>query len=675
MAGYRARQVAIALAAAGAVAVYAQDEQPAPTFRSEINYVQLPVRVLDARGQFVSGLTAADFQILEDGRPQTITAFTAVDIPFIPVDESVPAAPLSGLDAVASNDVPEVDGRVYLFVLDDFSAEAGDTLKVRNLMHSFIDKRLSANDLAAISLLSGSRSQNFTRNRQLLHDAVNRFIGERDSDSDDSNPFNDARSAGLMQNVRRQQTISTITRMAEWLSSIKDRRKALVWVSSYPVCSLMEGDCRESVQHTLRVSMQSDVTIYVIDPTGLDRANRRSRSQNDNPNSRLTAGGSSEASSGAAARASFAEWRGAVRGPLDGARYLAEQSGGMALVNMNDLGPALDRMVADTSSYYLLGYHSTNNRTDGKFRRNQVMVRRGGVRVVHRNGYFAARQTPRAEPQLQPGRASVVAHLQELARSPLPVSAMPLRVSATPFLSTDKNARVAVVVEMPAEGLRPATDEGRYRLNVGLSIGFYDRRGKPVRAEEPNIDVDIPLETAPDVTSNGMRIVSRIAVPPGVYRLWVGAVQPASALGGSAMTEIAVPDFDKQPLMLSGIAVSSTEARRIYTARTDGVLDDVMGGPPVAHREFIRDADLSLYAEIYDRRSGGGEVTADVTVKAANGSVVYQMPLRPAPVQFGYLARIPLEEIGPGSFTATIEARSSAPGPVSATRSVAFRVK
>src|SRR5262245_53665468 len=119
MAGYRARQVAIGLAAAATIAVSAQDEQPVPTFRSEINYVQLPVRVLDANGQFVGGLTQADFRILEDGKPQTITAFSAVDLPFIPADSSVPAAPLPGLDALASNDVPEVDGRAYLFVLDD----------------------------------------------------------------------------------------------------------------------------------------------------------------------------------------------------------------------------------------------------------------------------------------------------------------------------------------------------------------------------------------------------------------------------------------------------------------------------------------------------------------------------------------------------------------------------
>src|SRR5687768_14429759 len=104
MARHGARQVAIAaLAILGGVGIGAQNAQPTPTFRSEIDYVQIPVRVLDARGEFVRGLTQSDFQIFEDGQLQTITAFSAVDIPSIPVNAKVPDAPRAAADAVASN--------------------------------------------------------------------------------------------------------------------------------------------------------------------------------------------------------------------------------------------------------------------------------------------------------------------------------------------------------------------------------------------------------------------------------------------------------------------------------------------------------------------------------------------------------------------------------------------
>jgi hypothetical protein len=102
-----------------------------------------------------------------------------VDIPFIPPDATVVDMPVAEVDPVASNESAQVDGRVYLFVLDDDHTESGDTLRVRQLMHQFISEWLSANDLAAIVMTSGVRAQNFTRNRRLLRDAVDRFIGDR----------------------------------------------------------------------------------------------------------------------------------------------------------------------------------------------------------------------------------------------------------------------------------------------------------------------------------------------------------------------------------------------------------------------------------------------------------------------------------------------------------------
>jgi VWFA-related protein len=377
MAGDRARQVAIGLAAAATIALSAQ-EQP-PTFRAEIDYVQLPVRVLDANGQFVSGLRRGDFRILEDGKPQTITSFTLVDIPFVaPGSTTSPSTPLDSTPSGLDTEIPQADGRTYLFVLDDLSADADDTLKVRKLLHGFIRERMSANDIAAIRIIGGTRGQDFTLDHQLLHDAVDRFIGEREDD------VTKAR-------VRPDLVVSTVTSMVEWLSSIRGRHKALVWVSSSSLCSLQDENCREPLQHALRVTMQTDVTIHVIDPVGLTRAQKRSNAEHANPNSTYAAGAYTELSHGQAARAAFGDFRTSVRGPFDGARYLAEESGGIALVNMIDLRPGLDRIVREMSSYYLLGYYSTNARTDGKFRRNHVTVARKDVRVVHRNGYFAAR--------------------------------------------------------------------------------------------------------------------------------------------------------------------------------------------------------------------------------------------------------------------------------------------
>ena len=216
----------IVAAASTSALLFAQDApQPGATFRSEINYVQMPVRVLDARGEFVRGLTQSDFQILEDGQPQTITAFSAVDIPSKQVDATVPDAPLAALDAVASNDPVEVDGRVYVFVLDNQFMRPDIALRTRHVVRGFIRDYVKANDVAAVVFTGAGRGQHFTRNRRLLDDAIGRLLGDPD-------PTNDA--------ARR--SMATIAETARSMGAIKGRRKALVLLSPSPICSLLEMD-------------------------------------------------------------------------------------------------------------------------------------------------------------------------------------------------------------------------------------------------------------------------------------------------------------------------------------------------------------------------------------------------------------------------------------------------
>jgi hypothetical protein len=145
-------------------------------------------------------------------------------------------------------------------------------------------------------------------------------------------------------------------------------------------------------------------------------------------------------------------------------------------------------------------------------------------------------------------------------------------------------------------------------------------------------------------------------VPPGVYRLWVGAVETRSRVSGSVMTDIEVPDFNRPMLSLSGITLS-------------------IGEPPLAGRQFSANDELSLCGELYDRRRRTGPVVATVTVSSDAGRAVYQTPFAPARPPVGHCARIPLKQLGVGSYVATVDVVSTAPRRVSVARTVAFRVR
>src|SRR6266566_346874 len=129
---------------------------PEVTFRTEVNYVEEDVRVVDRQGHFVQGLAREDFQLLEDGKPQKINTFGMVDIPLTPV-----AKPLfAGRDAlpiepdVASNS-EVLDGRLYLLLLDDYHVAPLRSQNVRNLARRFVLERLGVNDQAAVVTTSG----------------------------------------------------------------------------------------------------------------------------------------------------------------------------------------------------------------------------------------------------------------------------------------------------------------------------------------------------------------------------------------------------------------------------------------------------------------------------------------------------------------------------------------
>ena len=231
-------------------------------------------------------------------------------------------------------------------------------------------------------------------------------------------------------------------------------------------------------------------------------------------------------------------------------------------------------------------------------------------------------------------------------QQPLPAGAIPLRVAAAPFASNDNTASVAVVVEIPAGAVKSDATGGAPQ--VRLSIVFYDRDRKSVASADPTLQLS-------DVDTNVLRSVSWIAVPPGVYRLWVGAVETPGGKSGSATTDIEIPDFRQPRLTLSGLTVST-------------------GATPIAGREFAAGSELFLYGEIYDQRSVRGPVRATVTIKSTDGDVVSQTPFERISDTAGHQAYIPLKQLRNGAYVATVEAVSIAPARAQVSRSVAFSV-
>ena len=174
----------LALAGLSIVAVAQQPAPPRPdaqspavTFRVEVNYVEIDAIVTDAQGNFARNLTKEDFQVTEDGHPQTLSIFTPVDIPIEHADPPLFAKNAIVPD-VATNRTP-FEGRIFVLVLDDVNTRFQRTARTRIAARQFVERYIGVNDLVAVVSTGGRTKamQDFTSNRQLVLAAIDHMMG------------------------------------------------------------------------------------------------------------------------------------------------------------------------------------------------------------------------------------------------------------------------------------------------------------------------------------------------------------------------------------------------------------------------------------------------------------------------------------------------------------------
>src|SRR5436190_1953245 len=153
--------------------------QPAVTFKAEVDYVDVDASVTDRQGNFVTGLTKDDFEVLEDGKPQKVQMFSFVNLPIERVDRIA----FSGKPIVSDvkTNQQSLAGRMYVIVMDDLDTSLFRTATVQRTARQFLDQHFGANDVAAVVYTSGrmDAAQEFTSDKSLLLSAVNKFVGHK----------------------------------------------------------------------------------------------------------------------------------------------------------------------------------------------------------------------------------------------------------------------------------------------------------------------------------------------------------------------------------------------------------------------------------------------------------------------------------------------------------------
>jgi VWFA-related protein len=393
-------------------------ETQQPAFRSGIQIVEVDARVFDRNGRFVTGLTAEDFELLEDGVAQQIQALYWVDGPsavLMPLPSAEAAAPEASPSSATGTSSPEATARhtwIFFFDLNHLTPGAGFD-RARKAVEDFLRDRFREGDIAgvvaggrmvnnrmtserdelvqavkSVKPLSDRRSLQIELTREfprLLDEAEALRIARNDREalaravqracSDDPSSYTCERAEAMVREKAARMatlihratadTMSALNGLAGGLARIPGP-KTLVFLSDGFVVDRVETTLRSIVGQTTRAGAR----VYAIDVRGLNRG--RGAGIIDQ------FGVDDEA--GPVTR--FDEL-------ADAPNSLAVDTGGIMIRNENNIGRALDRIAEDSGRYYVLAYAPPNQQFDGGFRTIQVRVKRDGLRVRARRGYLA----------------------------------------------------------------------------------------------------------------------------------------------------------------------------------------------------------------------------------------------------------------------------------------------
>src|SRR5688572_8960959 len=386
-----------------------QQGQPQPTFRAGINYVAVDVIVTDRRDNPVVDLRKEEFEVFEDGKPQPIEEFRLVKIdatakPGDPVPRRIRSR--DDEQAEASRE----DVRVFAILLDDYHTRKLTALGVKEPLTKFLRTQLAPTDLVAVMYpLTPVGELLFTNDHASIVSAVQRFEG-RKFDYVPRNRFEEQYSRIPPQDIERIRNdvvMDALSSVAVRMGSMRQGRKSIIFVSEGltimlppqmqrlnaqdpidPRSAVAGAAVQDSPQQqsaeffnqamvdsklreVYRDVNRNNVSIYSLDPRGLTPFEY---------DIDAVPGGAS---------ISFQTDRRALQMTQDTLKALSEQTDGRAIVNRNSLAEGLASVVRDSSFYYLLGYNSTQAQNDGKFHEIRVRVKRSGVEVRARKGYWA----------------------------------------------------------------------------------------------------------------------------------------------------------------------------------------------------------------------------------------------------------------------------------------------
>lgn len=672
-------QILIPLAAL-ALQASAPPQQPQPTFRARVDQVLVDVIVTDRNDRPITDLTAADFEIRENGRLQRITDFQYVSVPVsttpLEADTREERAAIA-LPDVATNAPASPAGRLFVLVIDDLHIIESEIIPVKRIVTDFVTALTPDDEVGVVFTGRSDLGINITRDRARLLAAIDSVRGAMGFGLDALYRLPNGVSEPRLALSHARSLVATLRNTAAALASSGHPRRAVVLVSAGSPLDLnppinseefrWSTIMREDLAGAFETARRSNVPIYTLDPRGHtmpEDAVRGGISAIGQLNLDIGAGtkppgrAQAAAPAGEDVRAGIAK---RIRMQQNFLSSLAINTGGRAFINQSNLARAVSEIMVENGSYYLLAYSPEPLLRDGTFHGIDIRVKRDGVRVRGRDGYVA--------PGAAGDGADPASNVDAAMSSAINVSGIGLRAVATP-------------VERSAKGvLTMVTLQVTYPLSPGSTAPIDDLLQMKLTALDPEAKVKASAEhafafqarpiEAGEVTFlvNGL-----IELPSRPLTLRMGLASRALGRAGMVQMPIDAPDTSSSKLQMSGIAIGVDG--RPEPALGANLIQPLVPFQPTPARAFAAPDTLRIFARLFwESNDMNAELTFGVTgpvdIEPQRVSLSGSADGRRRAAAFS--TSLPLDRLTPGDYVLHVDARL--PSGQTASRAVPFRVR
>ena len=575
---------------------FAQSDKPRentePTLKINSRAVLVDVVVSDKNGNPVKGLKQSDFTVLEDGKPQSVAYFEEHSAEELSRRSQKPEFPSLPPNVFSNYSPLPTPPAVNVLLLDALNTPMDDQMWLRRSAQRYLKTlkpgsrlaiftmgmRLSfvegfSDDPALLSMALGYRKYDKAEAAVMLQsmgeqNALNSVIALMVAQEDQGpnspvpavSPESVAAFQGFLQETRYAQdsdreykTLNDLNQLATFLGGFPGR-KNVIWMSgAFPLELFGKTDMRfdDSIKRTINLLSAARVAIYPVDARGTT-VQQFYTAENildptvTTPAQLLGAPPGVSANSPNAAQGGFAggllnegEKRGNSNSTMD---MLAEQTGGKAFYNQNDLTGIIGRVIGSSADFYTISYAPDNANMNGAFRNIALKVGEGKYKLSYRRGYFARDED-------LPGAAGAIQKEAALEASQNPTKRDPLApfmefgmpqteqilykahvhhgapppddASASPANDHAERYAVDLAVDLDDVGLKLEQDGNRHdTLNISMVV--FDRYGQVISREDHLVQLNVKPDVYPIFQKNGVQLHGAVKVPKGDYWLRTG---------------------------------------------------------------------------------------------------------------------------------------------------------